>query len=192
LNNIFFWRNLFSDWHPSPWLLSQLFLKWTLWNRGNLHRPADFFLFGEEFKEHYIHKAHLYSAPCFNIHYGPYELWWCSHSSLCPMLCNTNMKCLIILVGKSLCASFDCIVSIFIIVLWPRILFQLLWNSYDGIIWQTINLFHTCTLFQIVSNFLHQWHIACILYYVFPNDVMLWEPWRTCKNHIIFLYGNII
>ncbi len=31
-----------SDWHPSPWLLSQLFLRWTLWKYGNLQKPADF------------------------------------------------------------------------------------------------------------------------------------------------------
>ncbi len=34
-----------TNWHPSPWLLSQLFLKWTLWKFGNLHKSADFFLF---------------------------------------------------------------------------------------------------------------------------------------------------
>ncbi len=32
-----------SDWHPSPWLLSQLFLRWTLWNCVNLYKPANLF-----------------------------------------------------------------------------------------------------------------------------------------------------
>jgi hypothetical protein len=29
-----------SDWHPSPWLLSQLFLKWTLWTCCDLPKPT--------------------------------------------------------------------------------------------------------------------------------------------------------
>jgi hypothetical protein len=33
-----------SHWHPSPWLPSQLFLRWTLWKCGNLHRTTHFFL----------------------------------------------------------------------------------------------------------------------------------------------------
>ncbi len=28
-----------SNWYPSPWLLSQLFWRWTLWKCGNLHKP---------------------------------------------------------------------------------------------------------------------------------------------------------
>jgi hypothetical protein len=35
-----------SDSHPSPWLLSQLFLKWTLWTCCNLHKPT-YFLYSE-------------------------------------------------------------------------------------------------------------------------------------------------
>jgi len=31
-----------SDWHPSPWLLWQLFLKWTFWRSSNLHNSTDF------------------------------------------------------------------------------------------------------------------------------------------------------
>jgi hypothetical protein len=40
-----------SDWDPSPWSISQLFLRWTLWKCGNLHKPADFFLFREEYQQ---------------------------------------------------------------------------------------------------------------------------------------------
>ncbi len=40
-----------SDWHPSPLFLSQLFLRWTLWKCGNLHKPTDFSLFREEYQE---------------------------------------------------------------------------------------------------------------------------------------------
>ncbi len=39
------------DWHPSPWSLSQIFLKWTLWKCGNLHKPPDSFFFGVEYQQ---------------------------------------------------------------------------------------------------------------------------------------------
>ncbi len=40
-----------SDWHPSPWSLSRVFLKWTLWKCGNLHKSSDPLLFGVEYQE---------------------------------------------------------------------------------------------------------------------------------------------
>ncbi len=40
-----------SDWHLSPWWLSQLFLKWTLRKCGNLCKLTIFFLFKEESHE---------------------------------------------------------------------------------------------------------------------------------------------